>query len=162
MLLEHRLSVLLQLHLYYPLTTWIKWIGQRHLQDEMRNTQVWEFGATYIRDFTVCHQHIISFFLPVYSCPCHIEDVSQPQLGYLYSQGHVHTPAGEKAYARLPCLPHYTGRGNPEYPPEWTDKACGDHESHHALGSHHCHQEWRWNGWDSVAGGARCLIWVHR
>ena len=53
MWLEHRLSALLQLHLHYLLNTWLPWIGQRQLQDEMRNIQVLGFGASYIRDFTI-------------------------------------------------------------------------------------------------------------
>ena len=51
--MEHHLSALLQLHLSYLLNTWIQWIGQRQLHDQMRNISVLEFGAAYIRDFTV-------------------------------------------------------------------------------------------------------------
>ena len=53
MYLEHRLSALLQLHLHYLLNSWLQWIGQRQLQDQMRNIEVLEFGVTYIRYFTV-------------------------------------------------------------------------------------------------------------
>ena len=49
--LEHRLSALPQLHLHYLLNTWLKRIGHRQLQEEMRNFYVLEFGAPYIRDF---------------------------------------------------------------------------------------------------------------
>ena len=34
--LEHRLSAQLQLYLHSRLNTWLQWIGQRRLQDEMR------------------------------------------------------------------------------------------------------------------------------
>ena len=50
---EHRLSALLQLHLHSQLNTWLQWIGQRQLQGGARITLVLEFGASYIRDFTV-------------------------------------------------------------------------------------------------------------
>ena len=33
----HRLLALFQLHLHSQLNTWFRWIGQRHLQDEMWN-----------------------------------------------------------------------------------------------------------------------------
>ena len=52
--LEHRLSALLQLHLQSRLNTWLQWIEQRQLQDEIRNIEVWGFSASYIRDCTVC------------------------------------------------------------------------------------------------------------
>ena len=32
---------LLQLHLHYPLNTWLGWIVQRHMQDEPRNKKFW-------------------------------------------------------------------------------------------------------------------------
>ena len=51
--LEHRLSALLQLHLHSRLDIWLRWIGQRQLQDETGNIWVWGFGASYIIDFTV-------------------------------------------------------------------------------------------------------------
>ena len=35
--LQHRLSVLLPLHLHSRLKTWLQWIEQRQLQDETRN-----------------------------------------------------------------------------------------------------------------------------
>ena len=44
---------MLQLHLSSRLNTWLHWIRQRHLQDDTRNIQVWGFGVSYIRDFTV-------------------------------------------------------------------------------------------------------------
>ena len=53
MYLEHRMSALLQLHLHFPLNTWLQYIAQRQLQAETRNLYVLGFGATYIRDFTV-------------------------------------------------------------------------------------------------------------
>ena len=51
MQLKHRLSALLQLHLHSRLNTWLQWIGQRRLQDEMRI--ILGIRASYIRDFTV-------------------------------------------------------------------------------------------------------------
>ena len=54
MQLEHRLSVLVQLHLRSRLNTWLQWITQRRLQDETRNILVSGLGAPYIRDFMVC------------------------------------------------------------------------------------------------------------
>ena len=53
MLLEHRLSVLLQPHLHSRLNIWLQWIGQRQLQDETRNLYVLGFGAPFIRYLTV-------------------------------------------------------------------------------------------------------------
>ena len=53
MYLEQRLSVLLQLHLHYLLNTWLQWIGQRRLQDEIRKCKFWNVVQSYIRDFTV-------------------------------------------------------------------------------------------------------------
>ena len=53
--LEHRLSVLLQLHLYFRLNTWLQWIGQRQLQGETKSISFLKFGATYIRGFNVSH-----------------------------------------------------------------------------------------------------------
>ena len=50
--------LLLQLHLHSLLNTWLHWIGQRQLQDEMRNIEVWGFGATCIGGLTV---HLISY-----------------------------------------------------------------------------------------------------
>ena len=35
MQLEHRLPALLQLHIHSQLNTWLQWIGQRQLQDEI-------------------------------------------------------------------------------------------------------------------------------
>ena len=49
--------MLLQLHLYSRLNTWLQWIGQRQLQGEIRNIYVLGSGATYIRDLTVILQH---------------------------------------------------------------------------------------------------------
>ena len=43
--LEHCLSVLIQLHLHSGLNAWLLWIGQRQLQDEMRNIEVFGFGV---------------------------------------------------------------------------------------------------------------------
>ena len=60
--MEHRLSALLQLHIYVRLKTWLQWIGQRQLQDETRNILVLGFGVTYIRGMTFILQksiHII-------------------------------------------------------------------------------------------------------
>ena len=57
MQLEHRLSALLQLHLHSRLNNWLHWIKQRQLQDETINIQVWGFGASYIRYFTVVINH---------------------------------------------------------------------------------------------------------
>ena len=62
MLLEHRLSALLQLHLHSRLNTWLHCIGQRQLQDETRNIWAWEFGATYIRYFTVLVSALDTWF----------------------------------------------------------------------------------------------------
>ena len=53
MLLEHRLSALLQLHLHSPLNTWLQYVAQRQLQAESRSIWVFRFSASYIRDFTV-------------------------------------------------------------------------------------------------------------
>ena len=39
----------LQPHLNSRLNTWLQWIGQRQLQDEMGNIQVLVFGVPYIR-----------------------------------------------------------------------------------------------------------------
>ena len=47
------LSALLQLHLHSWLNTSLQWIGQRQVQDETRNINVLEFGATYITYLTV-------------------------------------------------------------------------------------------------------------
>ena len=54
------LSVLLQLHLHSQINMWLKWIGQRQMQDEMRNIYVFLFGVAYIRGLTV-------FIIPSYS-----------------------------------------------------------------------------------------------
>ena len=40
---------ILQPHLNSRLNTWLQWIGQRQLQDEMGNIQVLVFGVPYIR-----------------------------------------------------------------------------------------------------------------
>ena len=48
-----------KLHLHYVLNTWLQWIGQWQLQDETRNIQVLELGATYIRDLTVCQKTLL-------------------------------------------------------------------------------------------------------
>ena len=53
MYLEHRLSVLLQLHLHSRLKTWLQWIGQRQLQDQVTNIHVLWFGGAYTRGLTV-------------------------------------------------------------------------------------------------------------
>ena len=53
MQLEHRLSVLLQLHLHSQLHTWLQWIERRQLQDETRNIYAWGLGASYFRESTV-------------------------------------------------------------------------------------------------------------
>ena len=53
MLLEHRLSALLQKHLHSWLNIWLQWIGQRQLQYETRNILVMVFSAIYIRGVTV-------------------------------------------------------------------------------------------------------------
>ena len=58
MQLEHHLSALLQL-LHSWLNTQFQWIRQRQLQDETRNIQVWGFGVSYIRGFTVIMIHIL-------------------------------------------------------------------------------------------------------
>ena len=41
------------LYLHSQLDTWLQWIGQRQLQEEARVIEVLEFGASYIKDFTV-------------------------------------------------------------------------------------------------------------
>ena len=41
--------MLLQLHLHARLNTWLQWIGQRQLQEEMRNFEGLGFSVTYIR-----------------------------------------------------------------------------------------------------------------
>ena len=66
MQLEHRLSALLQLHLHSRLNTWLHWIGQRQLQDETRNIEVWGFGAAYIRYFTVVLSTFMSYSEPFF------------------------------------------------------------------------------------------------
>ena len=53
MQLEHRLSALLPLHLHSRLNTLLQYIAQRQLQNEMKNIQVLEFSAAYIRYLTV-------------------------------------------------------------------------------------------------------------
>ena len=53
-LLEHRLSALLQLYLHSRLNTWLRWIGQRRLQDDMRIIQVLGIVASYIRCVPIC------------------------------------------------------------------------------------------------------------
>ena len=53
MQLAYRLLALLQLHLHSRPNTWLKWIGQRQLQDKVRNIYVFGFGAPYIRGLTV-------------------------------------------------------------------------------------------------------------
>ena len=40
-------------HLHSRFNTWIEWIGQRQLQDEISNIYVLEFGAIYIRGLMV-------------------------------------------------------------------------------------------------------------
>ena len=49
----HCLSALFLLHLHSQLNMWLQWIGQRQLQDKMRNVYVWGLGASYIRELTV-------------------------------------------------------------------------------------------------------------
>ena len=53
----------LQLHLHSRLNTWLQWIGQRQLEDEMRNIEVLEVGVTYIRGLTVYAICPAGFFL---------------------------------------------------------------------------------------------------
>ena len=59
MYLEHRLLVLLRLYLYSQLNTWLQYIAQRQLQDEMWDIYVLRFGVPYIKDLMVylaeCH-----------------------------------------------------------------------------------------------------------
>ena len=69
MKLEHRLSALLQLHLHSQLNTWFQWIGQRQLQDETRMIWGLEFGATYIRDFTVSYLFSRQFYVTCFAFP---------------------------------------------------------------------------------------------
>ena len=42
-------------YLHYGLNTWLQCMGQRQLQDEMRNISDLCFSATYITDVTVLH-----------------------------------------------------------------------------------------------------------
>ena len=53
--LEHRLSALLQLHLHSRLNylASIAWANTTARRGEARDIEVWWFGASYIRDFTV-------------------------------------------------------------------------------------------------------------
>ena len=44
---------LLQLHLHSQCNTWLQWIGQRQLQEEMRNIEVLGFGVAYVRGLMV-------------------------------------------------------------------------------------------------------------
>ena len=62
MLLGHRLSALLQLHLHSQLNTWLQWTGQRQLQDETRNIYVLGFVAAYIRELTAIFCRVFSGF----------------------------------------------------------------------------------------------------
>ena len=39
----------------FSLNTCRQWIGQKQLQQEMRNIYVWGFGVPYIKDFSVAH-----------------------------------------------------------------------------------------------------------
>ena len=56
--MEHRLSALLQLHLYDRLNTWLQLIGQRQRQHETRIISGLGSGASYITEFTVCEMQI--------------------------------------------------------------------------------------------------------
>ena len=49
MYLEHRLLVLIQLHLHARFNAWLQWIGQGQPQDQVRNIYVLGFGAPHIR-----------------------------------------------------------------------------------------------------------------
>ena len=60
MLLEHRLSALLQLHLHSRLNIWLQGIRQRLPEDSMRIFHVLTFGAAHIRDLTVYWNRAIS------------------------------------------------------------------------------------------------------
>ena len=53
MLLEHRVSALLQLHLHSRLNIWLQEIRQRQPQDSTTIFKVLGFGAPYIRDLEV-------------------------------------------------------------------------------------------------------------
>ena len=53
---------LLQLHLHYQLIPWLQWIGQRQLQNEAGNIQVFGSGATYTRGLIVIWTLNISSF----------------------------------------------------------------------------------------------------
>ena len=53
MLLEHRLSALLQLHLHSRLNTWLQWIGRSHPKTRRETFMFFGFGASYDRSFTV-------------------------------------------------------------------------------------------------------------
>ena len=57
MQLEHRMSALLQLHLYSQNNPWFLWNGLRQLQNKMRITLVLGLGVAYIRNFTVLIPH---------------------------------------------------------------------------------------------------------
>ena len=46
-------SDVVHLHLHSQLNTWLQWIGQRQLQHEKRNINIWGLGASYIRELTV-------------------------------------------------------------------------------------------------------------
>ena len=53
MLLEHRLSALLQLHLHSPLNTWLQYIAQRQLRAKTRKFKLWHLVRLILRDFPV-------------------------------------------------------------------------------------------------------------
>ena len=57
MWLEHRMSALLQLHIHSRLNTWLQWIGQTQLQDEMSYIKVLWFGVAYIRGLMATKTH---------------------------------------------------------------------------------------------------------
>ena len=66
MLLEHRLSALLQLHLHSPLNTWLQYVAQRQLQAKTRNIWVLGFGASYIKRFySTCTRRLHWLYITV-------------------------------------------------------------------------------------------------
>ena len=70
MLLEHRLSALLQPHLHSRLNTWLQWIEQRQLQGETRNILVLGLCAPDIRGLTVSSEKHLGKLTVLLSNPC--------------------------------------------------------------------------------------------
>ena len=92
LLLSRVVSVLLPLHLYSRIITWIQWNEQRNRQEETRNIYVFGCGATYTKCMTVHSIWVLLCLVFIQSGSCQCSFILQ---NYYIDTGNLIRQAGQ-------------------------------------------------------------------